>query len=491
MERCQREGVAPRCERGATFFFRGAFSPNGRRLWVQTYQGAIFFWDFQTEPDRGLRPAPFKGPHTHFIAPSPDGKLLAFGDKNNIHLWDIAKCKEVRSLEGHTQKVVRAAFSADGKLLATSDGNILLWDVASGRLLRAFHPAARRHHFTVFALSADGKTVAAATDGRSAPIFLWDAATGNEIRSIPGSDDAPRDLAFSPDGKTLALACDPSLRAWEVSSGKQLWEHQGTRSHFWSVAVSPDGKTLATGQACGIRLWNPRTGEEIRPVPEDRQPLDFLALLSDGRTVVTGVDGGLLHLWRLPRLELLPLSMKWPRRMVWLSATVSPDGKILAWVDQNDGAVYLCNISSGKKRRLPHEIGPWSCHFSPDGKLLLSRINQQLPQGGGSAGGFQLWDVESGKPLRRFGGNQEMPGFPAFSPEGKQLATPGDHHGMIRIWAVDTGQELRGISIPDGGATRLAFSSDGRLVAGLARGEHLLRLWEVASGKEIRTLHTA
>jgi WD40 repeat protein len=472
-----------------SFYYDGAFSANSRRLWLQAPKGAAFVWDLHAKPDRGPKPAPFEKPHTHFLTPSPDGKIVAAGDKASIRFWDADTGKEVRCLQGHSGEVRRVAFSADGKIFASSDGVIHLWDAATGRLLRSFRPTRQGESFTHFALGADGKTVAAANSGQDTPIRLWDAATGKEIRSILGSERNPRDVAFSPDGKILVLASLEGLRAWEATTGKQLWEHHGTYRNFNSISFSPDGKTLASGGGI-IRLWKARTGEEIRPVPEACRGMELLALLSDRRTVFTGVEDGLLRLWRLPGLEALPLSMWRPKHKMHLSAAVSPDGKVLAWVDRNDGAVCLCDTSSAKiLRRLPHEICPWSCHFSPDGKLLLARINQEISPGR-PAGVFQLWDVESGKSLRRFEGSQGMPGFPAFSPDGKQLAVPADNHRILRIWAVDTGQEIGGISVP-AGAGHPAFSFDGRLLAGISGGEHPLRLWEVASGKEIRTLHTA
>jgi hypothetical protein len=128
---------------------------------------------------------------------SPDGKQLAVGTLHAVHLFDAASGKELRQFAGPTVFGGAAAFSVDGKVLATGtfDGTIRLWDVA----------------------------------------------TGTVLRDVPGHDLLVTSLAFSPDGQLLASASlDSTVLLWKVKdllqpvSGKltaqeleQLWVDLG------------------------------------------------------------------------------------------------------------------------------------------------------------------------------------------------------------------------------------------------------------------------
>src|SRR5207245_3181223 len=91
------------------------------------------------------------------------------------------------------------------------------------------------------------------------PVLLVDVATGKQ-RSGP---EGGMELAFSPDGKTLAIAgWAGSLRLWELATGNYLHSFEGPAGVVSRrVAFSPDGKTLASLSA-DVRLWDIGTGKE-------------------------------------------------------------------------------------------------------------------------------------------------------------------------------------------------------------------------------------
>src|SRR5262249_56219648 len=134
----------------------------------------------------------------------------------------------------HQDEVREVALSADGKLLASHSirGAVCLWDAKTGKKIRSFpaHPKndesgriRDEDNVNGFALSADGKRLAGSFDRPQPVIRLWDVPTGKEVGTIDALDDTERQLLFSPDGKTLARACQHSLRLWDVTSGKELW----------------------------------------------------------------------------------------------------------------------------------------------------------------------------------------------------------------------------------------------------------------------------
>src|SRR5262249_17356354 len=151
---------------------------------------------------------------------SPDGKSLLSGSQDRtVRLWDVATGKELRTLEGHTSEITCVAFSSDGKAVASAgwydrhnpDTAIRIWDAATGKELHRL--AGNKHGVNAVAFSPDGRTLASAGgsfDSRADPHFadallLWDLATGKVLRRLAGAPARNsggrflRTLAFSPD----------------------------------------------------------------------------------------------------------------------------------------------------------------------------------------------------------------------------------------------------------------------------------------------------
>jgi len=112
------------------------------------------------------------------LATSPDDKLVAVGDGNALKLIDAATGKELRAFKGHTLAVSTAAFSPDGKRLASGgkDNTINLWDLATGKLLAKIRAGAA---ITSLSYSPDGKTLTSREADNSKKIY--DAATGQRL----------------------------------------------------------------------------------------------------------------------------------------------------------------------------------------------------------------------------------------------------------------------------------------------------------------------
>jgi RNA polymerase sigma factor (sigma-70 family) len=260
----------------------------------------------------------------------------------------------------------------------------------------------------------------------------------------------PADPAPAAEEPTDAAPADDPLPAHAaVRLGTGRYRH-GTRIEC--LAVSADGRLAVTSSGWGV-YHNP---------PEAFSPARVFDL-TDGRCLYSLPNG------RGSYIEAVGLS---------------PDGKTLATKD--DKFVYFRDAATGKELRkvkyLPDAGGGRSVTdwltFSPDGKLAAVTMM-------GDA--VQLIDVAAGKVTRTFG-----PGGPVvFSPDGKWMAAGGYEHpkraAFVRLWEVGTGKELRRFPAGDTGVRSLAFSADGAtLAAGGGHGDARLRLWEAATGKELR-----
>ena len=144
--------------------------------------------------------------------------------------------------------VFALAFSPDGKELATGGVNeILVWDAATGTLLRRLPRLPARVH--ALAYTADGKQllVGGGTAGEYGEFALADARTGERVRVFGTFDDIVLAVAFSADGKTVAAgSADRTARAFSLADGKERWRSALHSDWVTGVAFSPDGKWAAT-----------------------------------------------------------------------------------------------------------------------------------------------------------------------------------------------------------------------------------------------------
>jgi len=507
-----------------------AFSPNGRTLASSSYDGTVQLWDVNTDTLKSTLIGPTK--RVTSIAFSPDGTLLAGGSSDKaVHLWDAVSGEHKAMLAGHTGSITTIAFSPDSKTLASGawDNTVRLWDIATEKekVVLSGHTYFGEYTSGIsnVAFSADSQVLVSAAFNEEG-VYVWDAVTGRQKRTL----DAGRisTLAFSPDGKTLAIGGRSALNLWDIVSGEHKAALTKHTSFVNSLAFSPDGKTLVSGGGSQLLLWDAETGVQKGEIDGHQSNGWSIAFSPDGSTLASTGGSGTVHLWDISNRQHKAAFVA-ERTDDWIgSIAFSPDGKTLA--GEGGWRIYLWDIEKTYlKTTLKGYTGSgvsgggiWSLAFSPDGRFLASGSGHgdmkiQIWYGGRThkatltghtegitsidfhpdsrtlASGSQdetvrLWDVIDETYKMTLTGHTDSVNSVAFSPNGKILAS-GSRDTTICLWDAATGALKTILTGHIDSVESVAFSPDGRtLASGGGYEDNTVQLWDVETRMQQMTL---
>jgi WD40 repeat protein len=469
------------------------FSADGMSFYSGGADNKLYHWDIASgelvqcwDYFEGNRPriyaSGFPDRTAELKAVTPDGKTAvwfvrhwadhgtAVGvDATQLTVWDAATGKDRCRLTDREDKDffdANVILSADGKYVTpySENSELTLWDAATGRKLKDVGSGA---YIEAAAYSADCRRVAAITRGNRYTLSVWDLTSGEELSRHDVAHwhafSKPSSLAFSPDGRFLALTDAKNVRIWDSDSDREIPALDGHRRTVGTLEFSPHSGALTSSDdetACEWDATHRQTtrrslnagGMNSRSVAEshesklcisqpdsrgpqlrelisgkllhefqDLKPIWYYGSFSaDGRTVVL-VSGD-----RVKKIDFLDVPSRTVRSSVTTDAlitsypTLSRDGAMLAAACSDQTVLLIDSLSGeivvqiGTPRPPPGENEPrlriTKAAFSSDGRYLAFGTRVERPEDRFNLGDFatadtpeaHVWDLSTGREMRQF-----------------------------------------------------------------------------------------
>ncbi|MEQ8788502.1 MAG: c-type cytochrome domain-containing protein [Pirellulaceae bacterium] len=289
----------------------------------------------------------------------------------------------------NTMPITALAFSPDGEALyASGYHELTVWNVEDGAMLRRIGNVGERTYALAF--SPDGKTLAVASGapGRLGEVRLLDAAKGELKSVLATAADVMFDVAFSPDGKQLACcAADGVIRIFQMPEGKELRTITSHSDWVTAVAWSADGKRLiSASRDKTAKVFDVETGDLVITYSGHGQPVKGVAFHPDGKEAYSGASDKKIHRWKIE------------------------DGKKSADVGSFGDEVYKL-VAAGET-------------------FIATSADKSVRQ----------YDLKSHKELKKYAGHADWVLSAAYNAKTKRLAT-GGFDGEVRIWNTDDGKQ--------------------------------------------------
>lgn len=378
------------------------------------------------------------------LAFSPDAQWLACADSaNSIHVWDPRTWQTLHVLKGHTDEIRCLAFGRDrsgerlgrGHLLVSGgvDQVIRTWNLLQGRLLSDSNSTT--HHVISLSPSSNGSRLASTGDGMA--LRMWNA---DSVQPILHSEieHGFQAVALSPDGRWLAGGgTDAHVRIWDALTGQLEKTLEGQGGSVADLAFAPDGVTLASanGSDGTVWLWHVPSNHPLLLIPEaaDGCTVESVAFHPQGHLLAcagidwlaTGGSDGAICIWNLLQSDQMALFEHGSR-----CVRFHPSGRWLAAASLVE-TIYIWDVQEQRLIRelTGHRDAVTCVAYSPDGRWLVSGSDNHL---------IRLWEAASGELAAEKVFETSIKSL-SFSPDSQHLFTG---NGNTTCYQLDVKQLL-------------------------------------------------
>jgi WD40 repeat protein len=356
-----------------------AFSPDSQMFAAGGCVGCFELRRFTTKEERGKQAFPTfgtfgsRGRGHRLVPPTMDDRTAFLGRAAFSADGRLLACRSViHDVSSSNQKPVymltsgESTLSPDGETLAvlrwspSPPKDVILWNTgARANPPRSFQQLLANISCTAF--SPDGNVVATAISDASDPkvVKLWDLVTGAEVAAFTRGTSAPssqlagaaqaQTMLFSPDGQMLAAAFDSEIDVWTLPTGNRHTTLKGHAGAATSIAFSPDSQTLVSTSLDGtVKLWDAATLVETNTIPVE-SPASSIDFRYDGKVFATSHRDGTVRLWDFASRQLRQTIRVGPPCGNVRQALFTPEGRHLATVNGN-GTVYVLRLADFEHR---------------------------------------------------------------------------------------------------------------------------------------------
>ena len=290
------------------------------------------------------------------------------------------------------------------------------------------------------AFSPDGKHIAL---GRFGQVQLLNAGSGAVVDTLDGHADLVRALSFSPDGRFLAAAGgSPSefgeVKIWNIETRESSATIRGHSDCIYAVDFSSDGTQVVTGSYDKlIELWDVSTGERIKTLKDHVDAVYAVDFGRRGTDLLSGAADRSVKLWRLQSGKP-SLTLSEPLAGV-LSAAFHPSARRIAaaGADKTIRVWEITNEQNSEARLIKamtgHQGSILKIVYSPDGKTLASSATDRT---------LKVWDSTTLEEKHVLGGQPDWAAALDYSPDGATLAV-GRYDGSVTFYETGSYQEQR------------------------------------------------
>jgi WD40 repeat protein/serine/threonine protein kinase len=356
------------------------------------------------------------------------------------------------------------------------------WASGSTQVIRRLDHG-RHVRISATAFSHDGERVATTTS--SGTILLWDARSGESLRSLPSLGSIVSAIAFNHSDRHIAAGeAGGTVSIFNVETAGTVWTRPSPNAQSISFCwFSPDDRWLGVAYFGGlVAVFETDSGQRITTLDQHSKSVVSARFLPDGESVITASPDGSVRVWDLNTGSLSGEVHYAPAHRGSEISTQSIHPIHLRYVATGDfdGSIFVWDRETGERRDLyqgSHPIDHF--HFSSDGTCLFVISNESVI----------VLDTTSGKPVSRPLGPMVFGATLAVSRDGSRVMT-SSRDGISRIWAAavadreDDGRKLE--NAHDDIVLQATFSNGGSRIV-TASYDKTARVWDTASQRLITT----
>jgi WD40 repeat protein/transcriptional regulator with XRE-family HTH domain len=478
-----------------------AFSQDGQILISGDPDGNVILWDVISGNEIRQLPRMAGGIIALVVTTAVDASsqdLVTGSTDGAFTLWNLATGAPLQHYEGYTNTLtsMSVAYKSPFAVTGYADGSMFLWNLNNPQPIRKIEVSGERVDGVV--ISADGSFIISA---QGLSLIKIDSQSGKMVEQY-STGHTWGQVLISPDDK-FVFSPGTGILQWNIAGWRQQNDFVDADATT-AFSISQDGRMGISGDLNStLRVWNLNEALDYQTFKTGLSSPDSLAVSPDGQTLLLGniiTDTQIPILWDIAGSRIV-------RTFQGFNTSTSPDSVAFSL----DGR-YIAAAGGGVFTGVPGlmvwhlDSGEIACHlesyqailrslaFSPDSHFLLAGSQATGDQVGGQE--LILWDVLSCQLVRRFemNENEDVTGI-AFSSDGKWAATGTAYNKRIILWEVSTGREIRRFSYQDYQyffpIFDVVFGPGDRTI--LAPGPDGLYLWDVQTGERIRRFygHTA